>query len=385
MQDQVSLVEKRKISVFIPSLAGGGAERVAIFVADTLDKAGYDVDLVYARARGPLAEHSTVKKLGVSLEAVNEMLCLPEMVRYLRQRKPDLVIAMVHSAKIMAGLARYFAPQTRLAISVHDNLLAPRRYRFWLRRFFGFGLERRLYRHAIGTHAVSHELEEQVVRCFGIPRQKSFMIYNPTNESDFSSIIPAEHMPLFDRPVILSAGRLVPQKDHAAMIRSFAASGLAGSCRLVVLGEGPLRPKLERQIRDLKLENAVAVPGHVPDVRPYLDRACGYALSSRFEGLPLVLLEALRAGLPIVSYACSCGPAEILADGKLGCLVQPGDEAGFARALKEMMDGHGPRPSAQEIDEQLRKFFPDTIRSQYISFVEHCLSQPADRPRGMDR
>jgi len=370
-------MEKRKISVFIPSLAGGGAERIAIFVADTLDKAGYDVDLVYARGRGPLAEHSTVKRLGVSLGAANEMVCLPQLVRYLRQRKPELVIALVHSAKIMAGLARYFAPQTRLAISVHANLLAPRRYRFWLRRFFGFGLERRLYRHVIGTHAVSHELETQVVRCFGIPQQKSFMIYNPINESDFSPVIPAEHLPLFDRPVILSAGRLVPQKDHAAMIRSFAASGLTGSCRLVILGEGPLRPKLERQISALKLKSAVALPGHVPDIRPYLGRARGYALSSRYEGLPLVLLEALRAGLPIVSYACLCGPAEILADGKLGCLIQPGDEAGFAHALKDMMDGHGPNPSPGEINEQLLKFSPDTIRAQYIAFVEHCLSQPA--------
>jgi glycosyltransferase involved in cell wall biosynthesis len=99
--------------------------------------------------------------------------------------------------------------------------------------------------------------------------------------------------------------------------------------------------------------------------------------------MSIVLLEALRAGLPIVSYACSCGPAELLANGKLGCLVQPGDEAGFARALKEMMDGHGPRPSAEAINEQLLKFLPDTIRSQYISFVEHCLSQPAGRPGGM--
>ncbi len=377
-------MEKRKISVFIPSLAGGGAERIAIFVTDTLDKAGYDVELVYARNRGALAEHSTVKTLGVSLEAANEMVCLPQLVRYLRQRKPELVIAMIHSAKIMAGLARYFAPQTRLAISVHVNLLAPRRYRFWLRRFFGFGFERHLYRHVVGTHAVSHELEEQVIRCFGIPPQKSFMIYNPINENEYSSTIPAEHMPLFDRPVILSAGRLVPQKDHAAMIRSFAASGLAGSCRLVIFGEGPLRPKLEKQIHDLKLEAAVVMPGHVPDIRPYLDKACGYALSSRFEGLPLVLLEALRAGIPIVSYACLCGPAEILANGKLGCLIEPGDEAGFARALREMMDGHGPKPSAEEINEQLLKFSPDTIRAQYIAFVEHCLS-PAARRNSFDK
>jgi len=289
-------VDKKKvIAVFIPSLAGGGAERGAIFIADILDQAGYDVDLIYACNHGPLLHKDTVRKLGVSLDAANEMLCLPHLVRYLKRRKPDLIIAIVHSAKIMAGLARYFAPGTRLAISVRNNLLTPRKHRFWPRRFFGYGFERRLYAHAVGAHSVSRELAEQTIRCFGIPPEKSFCIYNPINESHFHPAIQAGHNSLFDRPVILSAGRLVAQKDHAALIRCFAASGLAETCRLVILGEGRLRPSLERQIKELKLEEAVALPGHVPDIRPYLDRAAGFALSSRFEGLVHVLLEALRA------------------------------------------------------------------------------------------
>ena len=368
--------KKKVISVFIPSLAGGGAERGAIFVADILDQAGYEVDLIYARNHGPLLHRDTVQKLGVSLDAANEMLCLPHLVRYLKRRKPALIIAMVHSAKIMAGLARYFAPETRLAISVRNNLLTPRKHRFWPRRFFGYGFERWLYRHAVGAHSVSRELAEQTIRCFGIPPEKSFCIYNPINESHFHPAIQAGHNSLFDRPVILSAGRLVAQKDHAALIRCFAASGLAETCRLVILGEGRLRPSLERQIKELKLEEAVALPGHVPDIRPYLDRAAGFALSSRFEGLVHVLLEALRAGRPIVCYDCPCGPAEILADGKFGRLVPPGDEAGFAVALQEMIEGRGPNPSAQEIQAQLLHFAPETIAAHYIAFVEHCLSHP---------
>jgi glycosyltransferase involved in cell wall biosynthesis len=371
--------DKAVVAVFIPSLAGGGAERVGLFLARALRVAGYDTDLVYARNRGPLAELAAVKELGVSLDAPNEMLCLPHLVRYLKRRKPDLVIALVHSAKIMAGLARYFVPQTRLAISVHNNLLAPGQYRFWLRRAFGFGIERHLYRHAVAAHSVSHELAEQTIRCFAIPRERSFMIYNPMEESCSSATVPGSHRSLFDRPVILAAGRLVPQKDHALLIRCFAAAGLAGTCRLLILGEGPLRPALERQVLQLNLQGDIALPGHVPDIRPYLANASAFALSSRFEGMPLALLEALQARLPIVSFACSCGPAELLAGGRFGWLVAPGDEVGFARALRDAIDGRSPKPSPEEIAAHLLQFSPEGIRLQYVSFVEHCLASSANR------
>jgi glycosyltransferase involved in cell wall biosynthesis len=371
---------KKVISIFVPSLAGGGAERVAIYVAETLKQAGYEVDLVYARAGGPLRDHPVVHALGVCLNAPNEMLCLPHLVGYLRRRKPDLMIALVHSAKIMAGLACRIYPQTRLVISVHNNLLAPRRYRFWLRRWFGFGLERRLYAHVTAAHSVSLELAEQTSRCFGIPPEKSFTIYNPTRGQGDQTDIPPAHLPLFDRPVILSAGRLVPQKDHASLIRSFAASGLAGQCRLLILGEGPLRAELEQQVKQAGLEGAIVLPGRVPDVRPYLAHAACYALSSRFEGMSLAMLEAMQAGLPIVSYACSCGPAEILDNGRLGHLIKPGDEVGFAQALRAVINKQGPLPSPQEIEAKLRNFAPEIIAAQYVELVEYCLSRP---PRKM--
>lgn len=368
---------KKVIAIFIPSLAGGGAERVAIYVADILNQAGYEVDLVYARAGGPLRDHPVVRALGVCLNAPNEMLCLPHLIRYLRRRKPDLMIALVHSAKIMAGLACLFHPQTRLVISVHNNLLAPRRYRFWLRRWFGFGLERRLYAHVTAAHSVSYELAEQTTRCFGIPPEKSVTIYNPTRSQTTQTDISAAHEALFDRPVILSAGRLVAQKNHASLIRSFAASGLAERCRLLILGEGPLRAELEQQVKQAGLEGAVVLPGHVPDVQPYLARASAYALSSRFEGMPLALLEAMQAGVPVVSYACSCGPAEILDNGRLGHLIKPGDEAGFAQALREIIEKRSPLPSREAIEAQLNRFAPDLIAAQYVALVERCLANPS--------
>jgi len=383
-QKKRSMPESRKkIAILIPSLEGGGAERVALFMAESLAKAGYDTDLVYARDKGVLREHPVARKLGVCLHARNEMLCLAELVRYLKSRRPDLVIALVHSAKIMAGLACVFVPDTRLAISVHNNLIMPRADRFWVRRLFGFAPERWLYRHVVAAHSVSHELAGQVERCFAIPADKSFTIYNPRNDSPYQDDVALEHRALFDRPVVLNAGRLVAQKDHAALIRSFALSGLAGRARLVILGEGPLRARLQAQVLALGLEESVALPGHVPDTRPYLARSSGYALSSRFEGLAVALLEALHMGLPVVSYGCSCGPRELLDHGKLGTLVPPGDEMAFARAMREMVDGGGVRPVARAITQHLAMFEPSNIATQYHDFVEHCLAQSNARWEGL--
>ena len=366
-------MSRAKIAVFIPSLMGGGAERVALFCANSLSQAGYDVDLVVARSAGPLADDPIAKRLRVDLGAPNEMLCLPHLVKYVRRAAPDLMIAMVHSAKIMAGLAKLFVPDLRLVISVHNNLDLANADHFWVRRYFGFGLERRLYRNVEAAHAVSLALAAQVEQYFGIPRDHIYTIYNPLIEIEPTPQLPDDRKRWFDRPVIMTAGRMVPQKDHVGLIKAFRDAKLAGSARLLILGDGPLGPDLAILAKELGLEGDILMPGRVADIRPYLDAATGFALSSRFEGLPLVLIEALRAGLPIVAYDCPTGPAEALANGALGRLLTPGDIAGFAQALRDMVSGDLAAPDPRLASEQLARFSPPTIAQGYVQLVRDCL------------
>lgn len=368
-------MSKAKIAVFIPSLMGGGAERVALFCADSLSNAGYDVDLVVARPVGPLADDPVARRLRVDLGAANEMLCLPHLVRYLRRATPDLMIAMVHSAKIMAGLAKLFVPDLHLVISVHNNLDLAKSDHFWVRRYFGFALERRLYRDVEAAHAVSAALSAQVEQFFGIPHNRIYTIYNPLIESGAPAELFEDHKRWFDRPVIVTAGRMVPQKDHAGLIRAFADARLSGSARLLILGDGPLRSALDRLAAELGLENDIVMPGRVADIRPYLNAATGFALSSRFEGLPLVLIEALRAGLPIVAYDCPTGPAEALGNGTLGRLLAPGDTSGLTQALRDMISGDLAAPEPRLVSAQLARFSPATIAQGYVQLVRDCLSR----------
>ena len=358
-----------KVAIFLPSLAGGGAERIALFVTERLRGAGIDAELVVAKAEGALVDAPVFARHGVDLKAPNEMLSARALLRYVDRAQPDLLFAFVHSAKMMAGIVKKLRPDIRLAISIHNALEVPRRARFWPRAVFGHAPERWLYRDVVAAHAVSRDLAAQVVRRFALPPERVHTIYNPLPDRPAAGAIETAHERFFTRPVIVNAGRMVPQKDQAALIRAFHDAGLAGRATLLILGEGPLRPALEAQIRALGIADSVEMPGFVADVRPYMARAAGFVLSSRNEGFGLVLAEALSMGCPVAAFDCPSGPRELLADGRLGDLIAAGDESRLAQAMVRMTDGTFPRPSRDAVEAHLRQFAPDTIADQYVALV----------------
>lgn len=368
---------KGKIGILLPSLNGGGAERVALFLAETLAKAGYAVDLVVAVNKGALADHPLVQRFLVDLHAPNEMLSALHIARYCRRARPDLLIAFVHSAKIMAGIARLFVRDMPLVLSVHAALDIPRKYRFWVRRFFGFGLERWLYRGVLGCHVVSKALRGQVVARFAIPEERVRVIYNPIPERGAIAPLSPEHEGWFDAPVLMTAGRMMPQKDHARMIRAFARAGLGGRAKLLILGEGPLEGDLRALAASLGLADDVIFGGFQPDVRPYMAKAQGFILSSVFEGLPLVLIEMLSAGVAVASFDCPTGPREILEEGRLGRLIAPGDTDGLATAMRDIVDGRLKAPATGDAARALAQYSPEKIANDYIDFVRECLQRAA--------
>ena len=361
-----------KVAIFLPSLAGGGAERIGLFVTERLAAAGIDVDLVVACREGPLADAPAFVRHGVDLSAPNEMLSLPALLRYVDRARPDLLFAFIHSAKMIAGLARKRRPWLRLAISVHNALDLPRGARFWPRALFGYGPERWLYRDVVAAHAVSRDLAAQVARHFALPADRVHTIYNPLPDRDPPGAIDPAHEVIFARPVIVNAGRMVAQKDQATLLAAFHASGLAGEANLLVLGEGPLRPALATQAERLGIAGSVHMPGFVADVRAYMARAAGFALSSRNEGFGLVLAEALSVDCPVAAFDCPVGPRELLGDGVYGRLLPPGDVSALAQAMRDMVAGTLAAPAPATIAAHLRQFDPDAVAAAYVALVERA-------------
>ena len=365
-----------RVTVYISSVGSGGGERVGVFVAGALAAAGYEVDLAVATFAGVLAGDPVVQAHGVNLGGGE--FNVRNLLRHVRERKPDLLIAIGRSAKIVAGIVHQIEPTLRWVPSIHGVLSRPRLQRFWLRMLFGYAPERWLYRRAIAFHAISPQVAAQVVRNFAVSADRVRVIANPVTLERTTATAP--DIPGLDlsRPFIVTAGRLAPEKAQHRLITAFAQSGLAGRVQLLILGEGSLRRRLERQARNLGLAQDVIFGGFVANVRPLLQRSAGFALSSMHEALPLVLIEALDAGVPVASFDCPVGPREILDQGRLGRLIAQRDVEGLARAMTDMVEGRLSARSPAAVAQHLARFAPDLIAREYVAFVEDCLQ--ADVP-----
>ncbi|MGI9952916.1 glycosyltransferase [Moorellaceae bacterium AZ2] len=334
-----------RLTLFLPSLRGGGAERVMVNLARGFVEQGLDVDLVLAKAEGPYLSQVPPKVRVIDLGAPRVLASLPGLVRYLRRERPQALLSAMDHANVVALWARRTARvPTRVVVSVHNTVSrasanAPSlRARFtplWVRLFYPW---------AEAVVAVSKGVAEDLIRFTGLPREKVRVIYNPvvTPELFAKTEEPLDH-PWFapgEPPVVLSVGRLTPPKDYPTLIRAFALVRKERPARLMILGEGEERSKLEALVRELGLEADVALPGFVDNPYKYMKRAAVFVLSSAWEGFGNVLVEAMAVGMPVVSTDCPSGPAEILEGGKWGDLVPVGNVELLAKAVVHTLENN---------------------------------------------
>ena len=363
-------VTPKRLSILVPQMVIGGAQRSMLKLAGGIAARGYAVDLVLARAEGPyLPEVSDSVRL-VDLGASRVLSSLPALVRYLRRERPQAMLSALPHANIIALWARRFvgAP-IRVVVSEHDTLSssmqhAPSRIQRLMPR-----LIRRFYPWADGIVAVSKGVAEDLAQVAGLPRERIQVIYNPvvTPELRQGAQAALDH-PWFaprEPPVLLAVGRLTAQKDFRTLIQAFGLVRQARAARLLILGEGEERPELEALVRQLGLEQDVVLPGFIRNPYTYMTRASVFVLSSRWEGLPGVLIEALYCGCPLIATDCPSGPREILADGQYGQLVPVGDVAALARAIETGLDDemlHPPR-------ESYLPFELESVVSEYVGLL----------------
>jgi glycosyltransferase involved in cell wall biosynthesis len=170
-------------------------------------------------------------------------------------------------------------------------------------------------------------------------------------------------------PVVLGAGRLDQQKDFPTLIRAFAAVRSKRAARLVILGEGPERARLESLVEELGIGEHVRLPGFVSNPFSYMARAAVFVLSSAWEGMPGVLIQAMACGAPVVATDCESGPREVLASGKYGRLVPVGDHAALAEAIAATLDA----PTSTLPPEALEPYTCEGAVDRYL----HLLHLPA--------
>lgn len=342
------------IAIFIPSLRGGGAERAMVALANGFVRRGYMVDLVIADEQGVFRKEVSESVRIVNLGSKRMMASVFRLAAYLQRSKPDALLSAMTHVNLTAIWARYFARvSTRLVISERSTFsqalkgLGGRRVMTWLMpqlvRFF--------YPSADAVVSVSIGVQEDLLHHVSLPSSVSHVVYNPVVDDGLLQRAeePIEH-PWFtvgNLPVVLAVGRLTEAKNFPLLLKAFAHVRKNRPCRLMILGEGPLRHALETQVRDLGLGTDALLPGFVDNPLPYMRQASVFVLSSSWEGLPAVLIQAMACGCRVVSTDCPSGPREILEDGRWGELVPVGNEEALAKAMERGLDNRSP-PNVRE-------------------------------------
>jgi glycosyltransferase involved in cell wall biosynthesis len=233
-------------------------------------------------------------------------------------------------------------------------------------------VDRRFYPRADALVAVSRGVADDLARTLGnIPREKIRTIYNPVISPDHESRTaqPLSH-PWFNGdgpPVVLAVGGLKPQKDFGTLFRAFARARKDRPLRLLVLGEGKLRGELTALAEDLGITADLQMPGFVENPFPYMARAAVFVLSSQWEGLPGVVIQALACGCPVVSTDCPSGPAEILENGRYGILVPVKNEQALAAAMLQTLKNP---PAESRLTARGREFSVERATQQYLDLIE---------------
>jgi glycosyltransferase involved in cell wall biosynthesis len=343
---------EQRIALFLPTLSEGGAERVFLNLAVGLSQKGYLIDFILSQAEGPYVTELPDLPKSIRVIVLNRhnhnssrtIISLPALIRYLRHEKPVALLSALH-ANIIAVWARKLAGvPTRIAINEQNtftfqNQVLPGAYG-WLM----LQLIRLFYPWADRIIAVSHGAADDLSIAARIPKSRILTIFNPiiTIELQMKASASFDHSWFYpnEPPVIVSIGRLTEQKDFNTLIRAFALARKEKASRLLILGEGEDRKKLEALIHELEMDQYVSMPGFVQNPYPYLTHAALYVLSSRWEGLPTALVEALYCNTPVIATDCPSGPREILKDGLYGQLVPMGDVTHLAQAILSGLNGN---------------------------------------------
>lgn len=423
-----------RFAIYIRSIRSArGAERAAVNLASGLSARGHDVDLLLEEESGWLIEALQAELRGIrivplrdaSVSRLSHRLAqayafaammldslgqrttdacirpifdvlfkddapIAALLRYTERAKPKAVLSLLNypnAALLIVG--RVSRRKFRVVISIHNTISASIGKSDSRRRRDVPRLMKRLFSLADGIVAPSSGVAEDIAAIAGVRRDRISMIHNPVFGPSLLAQAEAEidHPWLRDPaiPVIVAAGKLKPQKDFPTLLRAFERIRKVLRSRLILLGEGPERCSLLKIVSDLGVAADVSLPGQVRNPFAYYRRAAVFVLSSEWEGLPTVLIEAMACGCPVVSTACPSGPEEILDHGRFGALVSVGDDAALARAVLKTYGNPLPR---QVLIDRARCFSIETAAMRYErvlagrSAVEPVPACPGSRDRG---
>ena len=320
----------------------GGVARVIVNLLPGLRAEGFRPVLALNQAEGGLLQFLDPEIEVISLGSGSSTAALPKLARILKKLKPEILFAQTFRNGVVGTLARKLSgTDTKVVACLHNMLSEVSKPGAILGGRIAPLACRLVMPMTDAVVAVSQGVADDFARMARIDRARIRVIHNPVITPDFAlkAAAPLDH-PWFaqgEPPVVVAVGRLAPQKDFGMLLEAFALLRRRRPCRLVLIGDGPERAALEAKAKGSEAAADMALVGFRDNPFPYVRAAGLFALSSRFEGLPTVLIEALGCGTPVVATDCPGGPAEITEGERYGRLVPVGDPAAMAAAMDQVL------------------------------------------------
>jgi len=355
---------KKKIAIFLPNLDGGGAEKVFVDLSTAFVQRGFAVDMILIQKQGELLDTLDEKVRIIDINSKKIRGSFAPLFSYLRNNDPEILIAVMWPLTVIATIAfRLSRCSGRVVVSDHTTLsLSTAEYSKHRKKVLVQTIKW-VYPLADVRLAVSNGVAADIKQLAGLANSKFNVIHNPID------------MPIEDKAVentirercrVINVGSLKWQKNHALLIKAFAKLLEHIDAELVIVGDGELRSQLEELIAGLDLQDYVTLVGFKKDVAAEYIRADLFVLSSNCEGFGNVIVEAMSAGVPVVSTDCQSGPREILAEGKYGTLVPIDDVDALAKAmLKSLQQPH----DGQLLKNRAADFSLEKIANQYLDVM----------------
>lgn len=337
----------KPIAILLPTLACGGTERVVINLIKGLTALNMPVELVLARAEGDFLSDvpAGVKVVdlktdfGFNIRDKANLKLVSSLVNYFRKSKPDVVLSNLYTFNVLGAIAQKLSGISTNLILVEHNPIFNRDYKpgRLITTLMSWFYPK------VKVVAVSNGVAQALETNLKLKPGSVKVIYNPVIDQRLrqQANAPLEHswFQPHQPPVFLAVGRLHLQKNYPLLIRAFALVRQQRPAHLIILGDGEeIQKQLEALIEQLGIGADVSLAGYVANPYAYMSRADIVVLSSRWEGLPTVLIEAMACGCQLVSTDCPYGPEEILAGGKYGRLAPVDDVPALALAMQQAID-----------------------------------------------
>ena len=357
--------ERKRILFLLPSLTGGGAERVFTTLLRHLDRSRFEPHLALLQAQGAYMGDIPKDVPIHNLKVSRVRYALPKILRMIWKMRPQTVLAtMGHLNIALIAAKRFFPPGTKLV--VREAVIPSALFRQENQNIQLWGwLYRTFYKRADRVVCLSDSMVSDLAESFRIPREKLVRIYNPVDTEKVRERAEIGSNPFSGTgPYLVAAGRVCRQKGFDLLIEAMpAVLRRFPDAQLFILGEGPLEEELKEQAQNLGLQDKIIFLGFQANPWLYLKHADAFILPSRYEGLPNVLLEALALGTPVVVSDCPGGIREIKESVGNMALVPPENPGALAEAIIAVCGS--PAPAIKS----LGRFDLQQVVSEYSNII----------------